>query len=140
MSAHDLQTRLKPLLARPPEFLTINKKYQSPYKIPNRLAVMLFSNEENPLYLEREQRRVHVVKRRDATPATLEYYLAITAWLEHGGAELAASYLLAYPLSDAEKNEFIGGVAPASDDKTELEHLNIHPALAALEELFAEGV
>jgi hypothetical protein len=139
VSAHDLQTRLKPLLARPPEFLTINKKYQSPYKIPNRLALILFSNEENPLYLEREQRRVHVVNRRDAKPATLNYYLTLQAWLEHGGAELAASYILALALSDAEKNEFIGGVAPATDDKTELEHLNIHPALAALEELLAEG-
>ena len=32
--------------------------------------MILFSNEENPLYLERGQRRVHVVNRRDAKVRT----------------------------------------------------------------------
>ena len=139
VSAHDFSTRLKPLLAQPPELLTINKKYQTPYKIPNRIAVILFSNEENPLYLEREQRRVHVVNRRDGKPEPLNYYVNLKAWLVGGGAELAAAYLLDYPLTEAEKQEFIGGVAPQTEDKTELEHLNIHPALAALEELLADA-
>ena len=138
-SAHDVGTRLKELLARPPETLTINKKHMQPYEIPNRVAVILFSNEENPLYLERGQRRVHVVNRRDAKPEPPGYYQKLWAWLKQGGDELAASYLLHYALTDAEKQEFIGGVAPSSDDKTELEHLNIHPALAALEELLADA-
>ena len=139
VSAHDLGTRLKPLLAQPPTRLTVNKKNMTRYTIPNRLAVILFSNEENPLHLERGQRRVHVVNRRDAKSEPPGYYHTLTDWLKNGGAELAASYLLAYPLTDAEKQEFIGGVAPESDDKTELEHLNIHPALAALEELLADA-
>ena len=140
MSAHDVGTRLKELLARPPEMLTINKKHLHPYEIPNRVAVLLFSNEENPLYLERGQRRVHVVNRRDAKVEPPGYYQALWRWLEQdGGAELAASYILHYALTDAEKQEFIGGVAPSTADKTELEHLNLHPGLAALEELLADG-
>jgi hypothetical protein len=138
-SAHDVGTRLKELLARPPETLTINKKHMHPYEIPNRVAVILFSNEENPLYLERGQRRVHVVNRRDAKAEPPDYYQNLWAWLKQGGDELAASYLLHYALTEAEKQEFIGGVAPSSDDKTELEHLNIHPALAGLEELLADA-
>jgi hypothetical protein len=140
MSAHDVGTRLKELLARPPETLTINKKHQSPYEIPNRLAVILFSNEENPLYLERGQRRVHVVNRRDAKAEPPGYYQKLWTWLAQGGDELAARYLLHYALTDAEKQEFIGGVAPSSDAKAELEHLNLHPALSALEEALADAV
>jgi hypothetical protein len=138
-SAHDLGTRLKPLLAQPPTHLKVNKKNMARYAIPNRLALILFSNEENPLQLERGQRRVHVVNRRGAKSEPPGYYQTLNAWLQAGGAELAASYLLDYPLADAEKQEFIGGVAPESDDKVELEHLNIHPALAALEELLADA-
>jgi hypothetical protein len=143
VSAHDTGTRLKELLARPPEALTINKKFKTPYEIPNRVAVVLFSNEENPLHLERDQRRVHVINRRGAKPEPAGYYQALWGWLNGGGAELAASYLRQFPLTDSDKNEFIGGVAPASDDKTELEHMNLHPALAELEEQLAnayEGV
>lgn len=136
---HDLSTRLKPLLARPPDTLSINKKYLSPYYIPNRLAVILFSNEENPLQLERAQRRVHVVNRRAEKTKPLAYYVGLNDWLDKGGAELAAAYILNYPLSDAEKHEFIGGVAPETDDKTELENQNLHPHLAALEELIADA-
>ena len=73
------------------------------------------------------------------SPSLAGYYQKLWAWLKQGGDELAASYLLHYALTDAEKQEFIGGVAPSSDDKTELEHLNIHPALAALEELLADA-
>jgi hypothetical protein len=139
VSAQDFGTRLKPLLAQPPEFITINKKFQQPYEIPNRLAVILFSNDRNPLYLERGSRRVHVVNRLGAKPDTLEYYWPLQDWLHKGGAELAASFLLAYQMSEAETREFIGGRAPESDDKVELEHQNTQPHLAALEDLIADA-
>jgi Family of unknown function (DUF5906) len=136
---HDLSTRLKPLLARPPENLPINKKGLHPYLIPNRLAVILFSNEENPIQLERGQRRIHVVNRLAKQVQSPGYYEQLNGWLDSGGAELAASYLLAYPLTQAEKMEFIGGVAPESDDKLELEQLNTHPQLATLEDLISDA-
>lgn len=139
VSAHDFSTRLKPLLAQPPTEITINKKYRAPYAIPNRGAVIMFSNDSNPLHLERGSRRVHVVNRLGAKTEVLEYYWFLHEWLYKGGAELAASFLLAYPLSQAEKREFIGGVAPESDDKTALEHQNAHPDLAALEDLIADA-
>jgi hypothetical protein len=137
--SHDMSTLLKPLLARPPDSLPINKKFLAPYYIPNRLAVILFSNEEIPLQLERGQRRIHVVNRRAQKVETLDYYLGLNAWLEGGGAELAASYLLNSTLTPAECNEFIGGVAPESDDKAELEQLNVHPQLAALHDLINDA-
>lgn len=139
ISAHDVQTKLKPLLAAPPDRLPINKKNIHPYWIPNRLAVILFSNEENPLALERGQRRVHVVNRRAQKTKDQAYYVQLNEWLQQGGAELAASYLLNMTLTKAEQDEFIGGVAPASDDKAELEDLNVHPQLQALESLIEDA-
>ena len=139
VSAHDLSTRMKPLLAQPPTHQTVNRKFLQPYQIPNRCAVILFSNESNPLYLERGQRRVHVVNRLGAVVQPPAYYQKLQHWLQTGGAALAAAYLMTLPLSDAEKQEFIGGVAPESDDKTELENQNTHPQLAALEDLIRDA-
>jgi hypothetical protein len=138
VSAHDFGTRLKPLLSQPPTELKINKKFQAPYTIPNRLAVILFSNETNPLHLERGQRRVHVVNRLGVQSALPDYFWNLHEWLKAGGAELAASYLLSYPLSEAEKREFIGGIAPENEAKIELENQNIQPQLAALEDIIQD--
>ena len=139
MSAHDVGTRLKPLLAAPPERFTINKKYKSLYVIPNRIALILFSNELNPLLLDRDQRRVHVVNRRAAKPEPPFYYENLMAWFNGGGSELAAAYLLSYPLTEAEVKEFTGGVAPQTADKIELEHQNTVPQLAALEDILRDA-
>jgi hypothetical protein len=138
MSAHDVGTRLKPLLAQPPERFTVNKKYKSLYVIPNRIALILFSNELNPLLLDRDQRRVHVVNRRAAKPEPPFYYENLMAWLGSGGSELAAAYLLSYPLTEAEVKEFAGGVAPQTADKIELEYQNTTPQLAALEDILRD--
>jgi Family of unknown function (DUF5906)/Bifunctional DNA primase/polymerase, N-terminal/Primase C terminal 2 (PriCT-2) len=132
-TAHEVASNLKHVLARPPEFLTINQKYIVRYEIPNRIAVIMFSNEANPLQLDRNQRRVHVVNRRDIDPKPPAYYAALWDWLNAGGTDLTAAYLLALPLSDAEKRGFIGGVAPSSNAKAGLEEMNVDAALAVLE-------
>ena len=134
----EVSNRLKPLLAAPPDTLTINHKNVRQYEIPNRTAVVMFSNAPNPLYLERGSRRVHVVNRLDCDPRDPAYYLDMFKWLNDGGAALCAAYLLTLPLSDAEMAEF-KGVAPATDDKVELEEQNVEPGLAALEELIADA-
>jgi hypothetical protein len=138
ISAHDYSNRLKPILAQPPDELSINRKYQTKYSIPNRCAVILFSNEDNPLYLERGQRRVHVVNRKAQKAGELDYYWALHDWLRKGGVEKAASFLLAYPLAEVATREFIGGVAPESDDKTKLENTNINSHQSALEDVIRD--
>ena len=137
--ASEVNTRLKPLLAQPPPTLTINQKNMRQYEIPNRCAVIMFSNEKNPLPLERKSRRIHVVNRREASPRSTAYYKGVYDWLTGGGATLCASFLLAYPLSDAERGEFIGGVAPVTADKEELEEQNVHPQQGALEDLITDA-
>jgi hypothetical protein len=139
-SAHDISTKLKPLAAAPPDEITINKKNLHPYLIPNVHAVILFSNEEHPLHLEQNQRRFHVVNRRQKEkPQSEAYYAQLHGWFAKGGAELSASYLLNYPLTDADHGNLLGGVAPSSDDKTELEQLSLPPQQIALNALIEDA-
>jgi hypothetical protein len=134
----EVANRLKPLLAAPPDSLTINKKHVKQYQIPNRAAVILFSNSQNPLYLERGSRRVHVVNRLKQPARDPAYYLDMHKWLDDGAGALCAAYLLTLSLSDAEIAEF-KGVAPSTPDKVELEEQNVAPPLAALEDLIADA-
>jgi Family of unknown function (DUF5906)/Bifunctional DNA primase/polymerase, N-terminal len=140
-SKHDaieVANRLKPLLAAPPIYLTINDKHVKQYRIPNRTAVILFSNSQNPLYLERGSRRVHVVNRLGCSARETAYYTDMINWLDRGGAALCAAYLLTLQLSDAEIDEF-KGVAPSTTDKAQLEEQNVSPPLSLLEELIADA-
>ena len=138
-TATEVNNRLKPLLAQPPTELTINRKNVRQYEIPNRCAVIMFSNDPNPLYLERNSRRVHVINRLGETARDQSYYEGVHKWLEDGGAELCAAHLLTLPLTDAEIAEFKGGVAPSTPDKVELEEQNVQPQQAALEDLIRDA-
>jgi hypothetical protein len=137
-SPSEVNNRLKPLLAAPPDTLTINDKNIKHYQIPNRCAAIMFSNSQNPLHLERAQRRVHVVNRLGEAKRDPDYYEDIIKWLKDGGAELCASYLLTYPLTDAQKREF-SGPAPESEDKAELEDQNMHPQQSVLHDLIYDA-
>jgi hypothetical protein len=135
--AHAGAAKLKQLMTS--DGLWINKKNQHPYYVPNRSAVVIFSNEENPLPLEVSQRRVYVVDRRHEKPNPSAYYKQLYAWFNNGGVELAAAYLLNYPLTDADLELFVGGVAPPSVGKTVLEQMNLPAQQATLEDLIADA-
>ena len=137
--ATDVNNRLKPLLAAPPMELTVNHKNMKQYQIPNRTAVIMFSNDAVPLYLERNSRRVHVVNRLGAKARDQSYYEGVYKWLDEGGAVMCAAHLLTLPLTDADIAGFKGGVAPATPDKIELEEQNVDPPRAALEDLIADA-
>jgi len=52
-----LENRLKPLLAAPPEMLSVNRKGLHPFDLPNRLSVIAFSNERMAITLPSDDRR-----------------------------------------------------------------------------------
>jgi hypothetical protein len=138
LSAHDVGTRFKQILADPPSVLIVNEKNVHPYKIPNRLACVMFSNEENPLPLEPGQRRIHVINQLAVPPKSHDYYEKLQAWMSAGGIEQVAGYLQHYPLPlDIDKE--MKGTAPASDAKTDLEQLNLNPLHVAIDELIDEA-
>jgi hypothetical protein len=52
-----MENHLKPIIAAPPEFLTVNRKGLHPYQALNRIFVLAFSNERVPLSLAGDDRR-----------------------------------------------------------------------------------
>jgi len=137
--AHETSNRLKPILASPPDTITINNKYIQPYEIANRCGVVMFSNDAIPLYIERGDRRVHVVNRLGAPVRDAAYYSGLFDWMTGGGADLCVGYLFHMRLTPADVREFEGGVAPVTSDKLELERQNLPPGRIALEQVVQDA-
>ena len=87
-----LENTLKPLIAAPPEFLSVNRKGLAPYDLVNRLQVIAFSNERVAINLPSDDRRWFVVW-SDAPRMTDAEGAAIWSWLESGGKSAVAAWL-----------------------------------------------
>ena len=87
-----LENTLKPLIAAPPEFLSVNRKGLAPYDLVNRLQVIAFSNERVAINLPSDDRRWFVVW-SDAPRMTDAEGAAIWSWLEAGGKAAVAAWL-----------------------------------------------
>lgn len=106
--------RLKPLIAAPPEMLSIRRKGLAPYDMANRLLVLAFSNEPIPLQLEASDQRWMVV--HSYAPAMrVEDSAAMWQWYLHDGGYLAiAAWLYARDVS-----AFMPGTLPLMTDAKE---------------------
>lgn len=87
-----LANRLKPIIAAPPEMLTINRKGLHPYKMVNRLFMLAFTNEDMPITLDSDDRRWFCVW-SDADKMTGEEAKRIWSWYHNGGFEAVAGWL-----------------------------------------------
>ena len=56
-----LENQLKPIIAAPPEYLTINRKGLHPYAALNRLLVVAFTNQRGAISIDSNDRRWFVV-------------------------------------------------------------------------------
>jgi hypothetical protein len=52
-----LANKLKPIIAAPPDMLTVNRKGLHPYQMANRVFVLAFSNDPVPISLDSQDRR-----------------------------------------------------------------------------------
>ena len=107
-----LENQLKPVIAAPPEFISVNRKGMHPYQALNRMFVLAFSNERVPLSLPSEDRRWFVVyseaaRMSDASGA------AMWDWLDHGGCAAVAAWLHARDVSKFNP----GGTPPMTEAK-----------------------
>jgi hypothetical protein len=93
-----LANKLKPLIAAPPEMLTVNRKGLHPYDMVNRMFVLAFSNDPVPISLPSQDRRWFCVwshaPRMDADEAS-----AMWKWYRSGGFEKIAAWLHARDVS-----------------------------------------
>ena len=101
-----LANRLKPIIAAPPDMLTINRKGLHPYQMANRVFVLAFSNDPVPISLDSQDRRwmciwSHAPRMKPETAAQM------WAWYRSGGFEAVAAWLAVRDVS-----AFNPGAAP----------------------------
>lgn len=123
--------RLKPLLAAPPYTLSVNAKFEPQYEIPNVIASVFFTNDEDALAISGQDRRYFMLW-SDEEPRSAGYYEDLVRWYKGGGAALAARWLLDRDIS-AFKPE---GRAPDTEAKSRMRAA----ALPALEATIHDGV
>ena len=87
-----LENHLKPIIAAPPEYLTVNRKGMHPYQALNRLFVLAFSNESIPLTLPSDDRRYYVIKSSAARMPDAAGKVLVD-WYEAGGFARIAAWL-----------------------------------------------
>ena len=93
-----LANKLKPIIAAPPDTLTINRKGLHPYQLVNRLLVLAFSNDAVPISLESQDRRWFVTYSH-APRMTPDAAERLWCWYNAGGFEAIAAWLYARDVS-----------------------------------------
>lgn len=93
-----LANKLKPIIAAPPEMLSINRKGLHPYDMVNRMFVLAFSNDPVPISLDSQDRRWFCTW-SDAPRMQPEAAQALWAWYKTGGFAAVAAWLAARNVS-----------------------------------------
>jgi len=87
-----LSNQLKPVIAAPPDTISINKKNLHPYDMLNRVFVLAFSNDQVPITLAAQDRRWFAI--RSLNPIMPEKQSQkIWSWYNNGGLESIAAWL-----------------------------------------------
>ena len=87
-----LANKLKPIIAAPPETLTINRKGLHPYQMVNRIFLLAFTNEDMPITLDSDDRRWFCLW-SDAERMTPVSAAALWSWYHAGGFETVTAWL-----------------------------------------------
>ena len=87
-----LANSLKPIIAAPPDTLTIERKGLHPYDMVNRVFVLAFTNHQVSITLETQDRRWFCVW-SDAPKMTEDEGKALWKWYEAGGMARVARWL-----------------------------------------------
>jgi hypothetical protein len=98
--------------------IPIRSAYGRQHLAANVAAFVIFSNEEHPLRIDHDDRRLHVVSNFDIAMRTPEYYIQARRLLTKHWSMLG-EHLLTLPLNDDDRL-LITGNAPKSDAKTEM--------------------
>lgn len=93
-----LENSLKPVIAAPPEYLTIQRKGLAPIEAVNRLQVVAFSNERMAITIPSNDRRWFVIW-SDAPRMEDDASARLWAWYKAGGLAAVAAWLHARDVS-----------------------------------------
>jgi hypothetical protein len=89
-----LANKLKPIIAAPPEMLTVNRKGLHPYQMANRVFVLAFSNDPVPISLDSQDRRWFCVWSH-APRMTAQAAEKMWKWYKAGGFAAISGWLAA---------------------------------------------
>jgi len=127
-----MENHLKPIIAAPPEYLTVNRKGMHPYEAVNRILVLAGSNYPVPINLPSDDRRWFVVK-SNAAPLSPVQARNIWDWYKQGGGfDAVTAYLEARDVS-----MFNPGATPMM---TEAKEAMIEQGLSASESFLVEMI
>jgi hypothetical protein len=102
-----LANKLKPVIAAPPDMLSVNRKGLHPYQMANRMFVLAFSNDQVPISLDSQDRRWFCVWSH-APKMTPDAAAKMWKWYAAGGFAAIGAWLHARNVS-----AFNPGAAPA---------------------------
>jgi hypothetical protein len=105
-----LANKLKPVIAAPPEMLSVNRKGLHPYDMVNRVFVLAFSNDPMPITLDSQDRRWFCIWSH-APRMTPDAAAAMWAWYKTSGFAAVGAWLHARDVS-----AFNPGAAPAATE------------------------
>lgn len=126
-----LENSLKPIIAAPPELLTVQRKGLHPYDALNRVFVLAFSNERAAISLPSDDRRWFVVWSEAEKMPAFEAEV-IWDWYKTGGFEAVAAWLDARDVA-----AFNPGAAPPV---TEAKIIMIESAMSTAESFLVEMI
>ena len=128
--------KLKPHIAAPPWVVRINTKNVPQYQIPNRHVMLFFTNRRDAVTIEHGDRRYMVVwSEMEKQPEA--YYRGLWSWLETGGHEAVAGYLLARDLGARGFNPH--GEAPWTREKGDMQRETLSDVQSAVMDAIESG-
>jgi len=124
-----LENSLKPVIAAPPEYLSIQRKGLAPYEAVNRLQVVAFSNERMAITIPSNDRRWFVLW-SDALCMDADSAARMWAWYKAGGFSAVAAWLASRNVS-----AFNAGAAPPM---TEAKAIMVETGMSGAESFLVE--
>jgi hypothetical protein len=98
--ATDLYERLKMLTAAPPNWITMNGKYQRKRTVRNLMRIIITTNDPLALYVPENDRRLHFANSRvNSKWAGEDYFTQLHNYYEAGGYAHVYAYLLQRDIS-----------------------------------------
>jgi hypothetical protein len=131
----EVYNRLKHWIAAPPRFVTINKKNQHPYTIPNTQIWVFFTNYDDAIALDEDDRRFWVHRAPAESVPSDAYFTSLHQWYGAGGVECVFGWLKQRDVSAFNPM----ARPPATDAKRAMLDRSQPAALKWLRALFQEG-
>jgi len=132
----EMENRLKPYLAAPPEMVPISQKYMPIFEVPNIMALVFLTNHDNAIPMSKQDRR-YFVAWSEQRPRNAEHYERLVKWQDNGGSAFVARWLMSRDLSNFDAR----GVAPMSEGKATMQLQALSPLETWIEEgmLYGDG-